>query len=146
MVPLKKEIPMHLNLKRSQKTAGMMGNTIVFMLDARADLTPDEMADVKKYRMGSQVIYNSEASKKHLANMADSMSNGGLIKGFTALAMSKMSLNITIDSLTNGQHIEAKDLDEMLGAEQALQQACERLKIYLETASTFDGREIVLEF
>lgn len=140
---------MKLKLSRSQKTTGMMSKSVTFCIDARTELTPDEADDVKKYKLGSQVIYNSEASKR---NMERGMSNlesgsvGGLMKGAVGLAMHKLTLNITIDSLTKGQHIEAKDMDEALGAEQAIRQACESMKAYLTAAATFDGREQVIEY
>ncbi|MEW8052982.1 MAG: hypothetical protein AB2809_21710 [Candidatus Thiodiazotropha sp.] len=140
---------MKLKLSRSQKTGGMMNKTVVFCLDARTELTPDETNDVKKYRLGNQVIYNSEASKKHLDNTTAGLNSGGLggiMKGAVGLAMAKMSLNITIDSLVKGHHIEAKDMDEALGAEEAIKHACESMKTYLDAASTFDGREQVIEF
>lgn len=60
--------------------------------------------------------------------------------------MMALSLRITVDGLMNGQHIECKDLDELLGAEAAILNACKSLRAYLDTAQTFDGREEVLEF
>jgi len=60
--------------------------------------------------------------------------------------MMALSLRITIDGLRNGQHIECKELDELLGAEAAILNACKNLKAYLETVQTFDGREEVVEF
>ena len=69
-----------------------------------------------------------------------------IVKGFVRLAMSKMSLNITIDSLVKGHHIEAKSLDELLGAEEAIKEACENTKGYLRVAATFDGKEEVIEY
>ena len=140
---------MKLKVSRSQKTGGMMSKSVIFCLDARAELTPEEADDVRKYKLGSLVIYNSEASKKHLGNTyagLDSGGLGGLMKGAVGLAMAKMSLNITIDSLTSGHHIEAKDMDEALGAEEAIRHACESMKAYLTAASTFDGREQVIEY
>jgi hypothetical protein len=60
--------------------------------------------------------------------------------------MMALSLNVTVDGLISGQHIECKDLDELLGAESAIIEACQNAKGYLDVASTFDGREQVLEF
>ena len=59
--------------------------------------------------------------------------------------MAKMSLNISIDSLMRGQHIECKDLDELLGAEEAIQNACQSIRRYIDVAQTFDGRELVFD-
>ena len=60
--------------------------------------------------------------------------------------MMALSLRVTVDCLMTGQHVECKDLDELLGAEAAILDACKNLKAYLETAVTFDGREEVVEF
>jgi hypothetical protein len=138
-----------LKLRRSQRASGVMGSTVVFLLDARAELTDAEEADVKKYKLGSQVIYNSEASKRQLDKADANAESGGfigVIKSLINMLFHRMALNITIDSLVKGHHIEAKDMGEMLRAEGTLRSACENMKTYLETAATFDGREQVIEF
>lgn len=140
---------MRLKLTRSQKESGMISKSVVFMLDARSELTPEETAAVKKYKLGNQVIYNSEAAARHLDSAhgsLDSGTAGGLIGGMASMAMARMKLNISIDSLQKGHHIECKDLDELLGAEEAVRNACEMLKQYLEVAKSFDGSEEVLEY
>ena len=114
-------------------------------LDARAEYTPEEMANIKKYKLGGQVIWNSAAGEKALGNFNNAMASQSVIGGLTNLAKLKMSLNITIDSLGNGQHIETESLDELIGAEEALMQGCQNAKSYLEVASTFDGAERVVE-
>ena len=44
----------------------------------------------------------------------------GLLKGLGSLVLAKMNLNITIASLQQGQHIECKDLGELLECEEAI--------------------------
>lgn len=138
---------MQLKLQRSQKSSGMISKSVVFALDARVELTPEEQDNLKKYKLGNQVIYNSEKSKKHMeAGVAAlGMATGGLLKGAARMAMARLSLNITIDGLVRGQHIECKDLDELLGSEEAIMEACRSLKTYLEIAATFDGREELID-
>jgi hypothetical protein len=151
---------MQLKVKRSQRSGGMMGNKMVFALDARAELTPDEKTLVQKYGLGRAVVYDSEARKKHaesaVGHFDEATANakyGGLgrsiwknARGIASAAMMALSLRVTVDALVAGQHIECKDLDELLGAEAAMLDACKSLKAYLETALTFDGREEVVEF
>lgn len=140
---------MQLKLTRSQRESGIVSKAIVFCLDARVQLTAEEQANVSRYRLGSQVIYNSEASKRHLdkAQVAQSTSSaGGIAKSFLSLAMAALNLNITINGLQRGQHIECKSLDELLAAEDALMEACKNLRSYLDTAATFDGREVLFSF
>jgi len=131
-------------------------------LDARADLSPDEQGLVKKYSLGKIVVYDSEARKKHGAAAYGQFDNAATTPGYgmsstgrslwsnarglASAAMAALSLRVTVDSLMSGQHIECKDLDELLGAEAAIVDACKNLKAYLETAQTFDGREEVVEF
>lgn len=148
---------MQLKLKRTQRSGGLMGGKIIFALDARADLSADEKALVQKYALGKTVVYDSEARKKraeaaygHFDEAAAGASAGRSLwknaRGIASAAMMALSLRVTVDGLVSGQHIECKDLDELLGAEGAIRNACENLKAYLETAGTFDGREEVLEY
>ena len=148
---------MQLKLKRSQRSGGMLGGKVFFQLDARADLSPDEQALVKKYSLGKTIVYDSDARKKHsesatghFGNAASSSSAGkGLwanARGLASVAMAALTLRVTVDSLIDGQHIECNSLNELLGAEGAIREACDNVKAYLQTAVTFDGREEIVEF
>lgn len=140
---------MQLKLRRTQRTGGIVTDKVFFQLDARVELTGQEQADIKKYKLGKTVIYNSEASKKHIeAGVSAGMSGNaaGMAKAAFRFAMARLNLNISIDDLCYGKHIECKDLDELLGAEEAIMTACENLRMYLDTAATFDGREMLVDF
>ena len=122
---------MQLKLKRSQRAGGMMGGKVIFGLDARADLSTDEQGLVKKYALGKIVVYDSEARKKrtesaygHFDEAANTPGYGASsagrslwknARGLASAAMMALSLRVTVDSLMSGQHIECKDLDELLG-------------------------------
>ncbi len=152
---------MKLKLKRAQHAGGMLGGKIIFELDARTDLSDEEQGLVKKYHLGKLVLYDSEARKKHSAAAYghfdtaatmpgyDAASTGRSIwsnaRGLASAALASLSLRVTVDSLMSGEHIECKDLDELLGAEAAIVDACKNLKAYLDTAQKFDGREEVFE-
>lgn len=152
---------MQLKLKRSQRSGGMLGGKIFFALDARTDLSADEQSLVKKYDLGKLVIYDSEERKKHAdaayGHYTEAMGGGFSagsagasvwknVRGLASQAMAALSLRVTVNSLVTGQHIECKELNELLGAEAAIRDACTNLKAFLETAQTFDGREEVVEF
>ena len=136
------------------------GGNVVIALDARTELSPDERGLVQKYNLGNLVVYDSEARKKHGAAAYGQFDNAANTPGFSSAdrslwsnarglasaAMMALSLRVTVDGLMNGQHIECKDLDELLGAEAAIRDACQNIKVYLEVAVTFDGREEVVEF
>jgi len=141
-----------------------MGGKVFFVLDARADLATDEQNLVKKYNLGKLIVYDSEARKKHTEAAAqhfDSAGNtpirgstGGTVarslwsnaQGLARMAAASLTLRVTIDSLTSGEHIECKDMNELLGAESAIIESCRNVKAYLDAALTFDGREEVVEF
>src|SRR5947208_17047345 len=111
---------MQLKLQRSQREGGVISKNVIFCLDARVQLTQQEQANVNRYRLGNQVIYNSQAARKHLDNANAAGAQGSYFKSLASVALAAINLNISIDSLQRGQHIECKDLDELLGAEEAL--------------------------
>lgn len=146
-----------LKIRRSQRATMLAGNPI-FILDARADVSPDRLALIQKYKMGNMVVYDSKeragrsaeaAGHYQDAYVASYSSVGKMawqgLKGAAAQALATLALRVTIDSLIKGHHIECKELDELLAAETAMHNACQTLKIYLDTALSFDGRELVFE-
>ena len=147
---------MQLKIQRSQRAGGVMGNTVFFCLDVRADYSREEQGNIQKYKLGSQVIYNSQAARKHLdhagAHLDRTQAGGvgerasGLARGALSMAMAKMSLNISIASLGRGHHIECKDLEELLEGEDTVRNACKNVTRYLDAAATFNGSETVIEY
>jgi hypothetical protein len=138
---------MQLKIKRSQRSGGVFGSKVIFTLDIRAEYAPEEKTNINKYNLGGEVIYNSEAAKGHLDRMGSQVdgSGMGLLKGVGSLMLAKMNLNVTIASLAKGHHIECKDLNELIEAENALCDACKNLRTFLDVAATFDGREVVID-
>ncbi len=147
---------MQLRIQRSQRAGGVLGGTVFFCLDVRADYSPEEQGNIRKYKLGGEVIYNSQAARKHLDNAGmhlDRTQSGGvgeraagLARGVLSMAMAKMSLNISIASLGRGHHIECKDLEELLEAEDTVRIACKNVTRFLEVADTFDGSELVIDY
>lgn len=145
---------MQLKIQRSQR-ANAFGS-ILFCLDVRADYSQEERANINRYKLGGQVIYNSQTARKHLetagAHLDKTQSGGagqraaGLARGALSLAMAKMSLNISLASLGRGHHIECKDLEELLEAEDTVREACKGVTRFLQVAETFDGSEVVIEY
>lgn len=147
---------MQLKIQRSQRVGGVLGNTVFFCLDVRADYSPEEQSNVCKYKLGPQVIYNSKAARRHLDKAKQGLdrtqsddwkeSASGLASGMVSLAMSRLHLNISIASLARGHHIECRDLPELLEAEQTVREACKSVTNFLAIAETFNGSEIVVEY
>lgn len=139
---------MQLKIRRSQREGGIVSKNVIFCLDARMEFAPEEKQAITRYKLQNEVIYNSEASKR-LLDKGTAQQDGsfaGNLKSLASVALAAMKLNITIAGLERGQHIECKSLDELLGAEEAIMTACRNLKGYLETAMTFDGREVLIDF
>ena len=163
---------MQLKITRSQRESGILSKTAVFIIDARVHLTHQEQQCVQRDKLGGLVIYDSAAKNRMmersdnaratpgrpidyqgevgsmLGSAASSMASGvfSATKSLAFAALASMKLSITINSLVQGQHVECKSLDELLGAEEAIMTACQNLKSYIDTASTFDGREILFSF
>ena len=147
---------MQLKIQRSQRMGGFTGGTVLFCLDVRADYASQEAANIAKYKLGKEVIYNSAAAKRRLdsaSGQLDRTQSGGagefatgLARGAFSLALAKMNLNITMASLERGHHIECKDLPELMEAEEAVMQACRNVRDYLSLAATFNGSTILVDF
>lgn len=147
---------MQLKIQRSQRAGGAFGTTVFFCLDVRADYSNDEQDNIRKYRLGGEVIYSSQAAKRHLesagAHLDRTQEGGagnrwaGLARGAMSLALAKMNLNISIASLGRGHHIECRDLEEMLEAEDTVRTACKGVTRWLDAVSTFNGSEVVISY
>lgn len=140
---------MLLKIKRSQRQGGMLGNKALFALDIRADYSAEERDAINRYKLGGEIVYSSEAAKRHATTASAHLTTGtgaGLAKGIMSMALVSMNLTITIASLQQGHHIECKDMNEVLEAENALRQACKNVTGWLDAAKTFDGREMVVEY
>lgn len=155
---------MVLKIKRSTKD-GVLGR-VIYIIDARLDASAAIRSTIAKHRLGSRVIYESDARQEHRAaarqHIEDSRSDTGVLAppadhakavgktlwklGRAAVSATRaaLSLQITVDKLLSGVHIECKDLDELGEAEDALVAAKSNLEGYIARLGTFDGREEIL--
>jgi hypothetical protein len=154
-----------LKLRRSQRST-LLGN-VIYIVDARMELTAEETDLLRKYRLRNRVIYDStnrqrhtEATLEHLEKTKEmprltdpahlQMFGAGktlyrLFRASWSATAAALSLRITVGSLISGVHAECKSMEELLGAENAIVEAAQNLRAYLDTATTFDGREDLLE-
>jgi hypothetical protein len=147
---------MQLKIQRSQRMAGLTGGTALFCLDVRADYSAEENDNIRKYKLGRETIYNSKTAQRHADRALDHLDRtqsgtvgnraAGLASGLLSVALAKLSLHITIESLRRGHHIECKDLAELLEAEDTVRNACKGVTRFLDAAATFDGSEVVVEY
>lgn len=124
---------MKILLRRDQK-AGMLGmGSVAFFLDVRAELTDQELANIKKYKLGKTMLY--ERAKVE--------GGSGLLGMASRLAFKIINLTLSVDDLTTGKQIDCKDIVEMLAIEEQVKEACRTFKAVLEAAARFGGEEII---
>ncbi len=128
---------MQLRLNRRQRTTGLTGSKIVFSLEAKVDLTPDEATYVKRYKMGDEILYSKERVTP------DSSGEASFRSLARNLAFAATVLTITINDLVRGRVVECKDILEMLAIEDQIRSACGVFKNVLESAAFFDGEEVI---
>ena len=131
---------MQMKVRRGQR-AGALGGKVVFVLDVFVDLSAEERALVDRYKLWNECVYSSERAKEN-----SEAAQGGSLKALGALIADRVMKNIlSIKDLSSGQHIECKDLAQLLTVEDQVHAACGNIKKYLAVAQSFDGREIVVD-
>lgn len=123
---------MKLKIARNQKSS-MLGN-VTFSLEARAELTPEEVESVRRYKMGKTMLYQRD-------ELVDP--GRGLLGLASRLAFKMMNVTVTVDDLVHGKHLECKDIVEMRAVEEQIKDASRTFKDILETAAHFGGEELV---
>ena len=123
---------MKLLLRRDQKT-NMLGK-VIFTVSVRAEISDEEKASIKKYKMGDTMLY--ERSK-----IVDPGS--GIIGLASRLAFKMINLTISVNDLENGKQVECKDILEMLAVEEQIKEAAQNFRNVLSAATTFGGEEIL---
>lgn len=123
---------MKVLLRRNQKT-GITGN-VNFVLDVRAELTPEEKNHVSKYKLGQTMLY-----QRH--EMVDKGS--GLLGLASRLIFRATNLSVSVDDLAKGKQIACKDVVEMLAVEEQVRSACQTFRNVLRAAASFGGEEVV---
>jgi hypothetical protein len=155
---------MHLLLRRSQRDDGWISTSMMFLLDARIDLTAEEHDLFEKYQLHDLVVYDSEPRTHHgdaaydhfgkatevpvwnpsFYDLATSLWNSAL--GTAHGLLTYLSLRITLGDLLDGQHIESEDLDQILIAEENIATAAKYMSDYFNVALTFDGAEELRDY
>jgi hypothetical protein len=125
---------MKLLLRRNQK-AGMMGmGKVSFTLDVRAELSDEENASIKKYKLGDTVLYEK---------LKTIDAGSGLLGMASRLANKMLNLTIAVSDLADGKKVEVKDIVEMLAVEEQIKEAAHTFVAALNAAKTFGGEEII---
>ena len=123
---------MKLLLRRDQRSS-MLGKA-VFTLEVRADISADEQASIRKYKLGDTQLYSSH----------DVIDKGsGLLGVASRLAFKAMTISVSVNDLAGGKKIECKDIIEMLAVEEQITEAAKTFKLVLDAASQFGGEVVV---
>jgi hypothetical protein len=123
---------MKLLLRRNQR-AGLIGK-MIFTLEVRAELSPDEFAAISKYKLGDTVLYEKNT-------IVDPGS--GLLGLASRVAFKAMNMSVSVKDLANGKKLECKDIVEMLAVEDQVKEAAKTFNAVLNAAKQFGGEEVI---
>lgn len=123
---------MKVLLRRDQRD-GMLGK-IIFVLVVRAEVSEQEQANIKKYKLGKEFLY---------VKNKDVPTDTGWKGAAKLLAFHAMNLTLSVNDLISGKTIECKDILEMLAAEEQIKEAVTNFGRILEAASRFGGEEVL---
>lgn len=122
---------MELLLSRDQKK-GMLGmGAVKFILEARARLTDDEAAAVKKYKMGGTILYEKPNDGFNPRSLSSILSHRFLVP------------RVSVDDLVGGKSVECSDVIDILAAEDQLKDAAKVFHTMLTAAASFGGEEVI---
>ena len=123
---------MKLLLRRDQRSS-ILGKA-VFTLEVRADISSDEQAYIRKYKLGETQLYSSH----------EVIDKGrGLLGVASRLAYKAMTISVSVNDLAGGKKIECKDIIEMLAVEEQITEAAKTFKQVLDAAAQFGGEVVV---
>ena len=128
---------MKLLIRRNQKS-GIVRRHIAFTIDVRAELSPEMLALVKKYKMGGEILFYKEK-----VDLSDYWLLGPFRQFVRVLAARFWNIRITVNDLVKGKHMECKDIREMLEAEEQIREASATFKHILQSAAHFGGEEVI---
>ncbi|MDE2166096.1 MAG: hypothetical protein KGJ66_07140 [Alphaproteobacteria bacterium] len=115
---------MKLLLRRGQKS-GVLSSSVTFTLDVRADLTEQELANIKTYKLGKEELFSRGEA------------GDGLIKRL------RTHVTLTVDDLVRGKRIDCPDIVEMLDVVQQIKESCKLFKRILDASAQFGGEEVI---
>lgn len=123
---------MKLLLRRDQRQ-GLLGK-VIFALEVRAQISPEERASITKYKLGKERLYVRDTDTPKAEGWGDVP---------RLLIFHAMNLTISVDDLVNGKKVECKDILEMLAAEEQIKGAAITFGRILEACTHFGGEEVV---
>ncbi len=123
---------MKLLLRRTQHPSVLGPPT--FTLDVRAETTPEDKANIAKYRLGDALLFE----KNKLADRGS-----GLLGLITRILFHATNLTISVRDLAEGKRIQCKSIIEMLDMENSVKEAAQNFGAVMHAAAHFGGEEVV---
>jgi len=119
-------ILMKLIIRRDQADVkGLLGGHkgVNFSLFTQANITDEESALIKRYKVGDQIIASYQRPKKGQSEM--------------------LEFYLSVNDIVNGRTITMDSIITLLDLEETIKKGCKNLKDLLAVMSTFGGEEIV---
>jgi len=126
---------MKLLLRRSER-ASAFGKP-VYILEARAEFSPDELERIRKFKFGKIMLY----SRKGPVDF-DTLPQGALGVG-AALFHHATNTTVSVNDLVSGKRIESKIVTEIMTIEQEIRQAAVTFSATLRAASAYGGEDVI---
>ena len=111
----------------------MLGGKPVFSIDVRAQISDEDRAAIKKYKLGETVLYATH----------EIVGGSGVLGAASRLAIKAMTISVSVNDLAAGKKVECKDIVEMLAVEDQLKEAAKTFRAVLDAAKHFGGEEVV---
>ncbi len=124
---------MKVLLRREQRPA-ILGSKPVFSLTVRAQISPEEAANIEKYKLGATELYSSRLYYNRIEGMKDVAQD---------LVARARATTLSVNDLWQGKKIDCKDIVEMLEIEDQIRKAASMFKAILESAAHFGGEEVL---
>ena len=110
----------------------MLGGKIIFTLEVRADLTPEERSNIMKYKLGETVLYERNTLTDR---------GSGVLGLASRAAFRAMNISVSVNDLAGGKKVECKDIVEMIAVTDQIKEAAQTFKVVLDAAAQFAGEE-----
>jgi hypothetical protein len=123
---------MNLILRRDQRSS--LTGKVIFQLDVRAQITPEEMTCIERYKLKKTELY----AKAELTDRGS-----GLLGLGSRLLFNALNITVSVADLVDGKRIECKDIIEMLAVEAQIREAAQTFKLVLNAATHFGGEEAI---
>jgi hypothetical protein len=123
---------MHLLLRRDQRRS--LTGAVVFQLDVRAEISDEEIYNIKRYQLGATVLY----TKSVLVDRGK-----GLLGLLSRLFFRAINMSVSVNDLVGGKRIKCRDITEMFAVEDQIKEAAVTFKQVLNAATYFGGEEVI---